>query len=303
MSQINQRRRIVAATVVAAGLLVAGPAAYGVAAATTTVDDPAAVSSAEPGPGQEGDGGPDGSGTEEGQGTRDDRGSGGSQDSGSSEDGADAAGERADAAKGADASGGKGDADGKDGGQNGAAPGVEALATDCSGSKLDPHDGFQKAPRCVSTAFGEVAAQAKSPSLLITRAPDKVGTGQAFKLEVSTRNLVRDRFLAAGQGGYYKETSLLNGDGLQRGHFHTACRVLPNTDEAPDAAPEPAFFQATEDGSGSATPDTVTIDVPGIEQAGELQCSSWAGDGSHRVPMMQRADQTPAFDSVRIDVG
>jgi hypothetical protein len=28
----------------------------------------------------------------------------------------------------------------------------------------------------------------------------------------------------------------------------------------------------------------------------------WAGDGSHRTPLMQRANQTPAFDSVRITV-
>ena len=31
-----------------------------------------------------------------------------------------------------------------------------------------------------------------------------------------------------------------------------------------------------------------------------LQCTSWAGDGSHRTPMMTRANETPAIDSVRI---
>ena len=31
-----------------------------------------------------------------------------------------------------------------------------------------------------------------------------------------------------------------------------------------------------------------------------MQCTSWAGDGSHRTPMMSRANQTPAIDSVRI---
>ena len=36
--------------------------------------------------------------------------------------------------------------------------------------------------------------------------------------------------------------------------------------------------------------------------AGTAQCAAWAGDGSHRAPMMQRANQTPAFDSVRIRV-
>jgi hypothetical protein len=47
----------------------------------------------------------------------------------------------------------------------------------------------------------------------------------------------------------------------------------------------------------------VSIQVPGLPQAGTAQCASWAGDGSHRIPMMQRANQTPAFDAVRIQVG
>ena len=46
----------------------------------------------------------------------------------------------------------------------------------------------------------------------------------------------------------------------------------------------------------------MTIDVPGIKTAGVLQCTSWAGDGSHRTPMMTRANETPAIDSVRIFV-
>src|SRR3712207_8007833 len=33
------------------------------------------------------------------------------------------------------------------------------------------------------------------------------------------------------------------------------------------------------------------------------QCAVWAGDGSHRIPMMERANQTPAFDTTRIEVG
>ena len=36
---------------------------------------------------------------------------------------------------------------------------------------------------------------------------------------------------------------------------------------------------------------------------GIAQCAVWAGDGSHRIPMMERANQTPAFDAVRILVG
>jgi hypothetical protein len=180
--------------------------------------------------------------------------------------------------------------------------GLDVLGRDCSNSKLEPHDGFQEAPRCVSTAFGEVAAADKSPSLLITKAPDRVKQGEDFTLDVSTRNLVRDRFLGAAVGGYYLESSFLNADGLQRGHFHTACRMLASTDTAPDSSPDPDFFVATQDNKGGAEPDTVTINVPGVDKKGTMQCTSWAGDGSHRIPMMQRANQTPAIDSVRITV-
>jgi hypothetical protein len=123
----------------------------------------------------------------------------------------------------------------------------------------------------------------------------------AFSISVSTRNLIRDRFLAAGKGGYYVESSVLQ-DGIVRGHFHTACRMLSSTRVAPDPAPVPAFFVATEDSKGGREPDTVTVNVPGLPTAGLAQCASWAGDGSHRIPMMERANQTPAFDAVRIVV-
>jgi hypothetical protein len=180
--------------------------------------------------------------------------------------------------------------------------GLEILANSCDDSRLEPHDGFQNGNRCVSTEFGEVGEAAKNPSLLITEYPKTVRAGEPFTLKVSTRNLVRDRFLAAGQGGYYVESSLLTADGLVRGHFHTACRMLSSTDEAVDPAPVPAFFVATEDKKGGAEPDTVTIRVPGLPEAGIAQCASWAGDGSHRIPMMQRANQTPALDAVRVKV-
>ncbi len=182
--------------------------------------------------------------------------------------------------------------------------GLDVLGTDCSNSNLPPHTGFQVSPACVQSSHGEVAAEDQLPSLLITSAPATVGVGETFTLEVSTRNLVRDRFLGAAVGGYYLESSFLNGEGLQRGHFHTACRVLPSTDEAPDSSGAPAFFLATQDNGGSAEPDTVTIEVPdtATATAGTLQCTSWAGDGSHRTPMMTRANQTPAIDSVRITV-
>jgi hypothetical protein len=179
--------------------------------------------------------------------------------------------------------------------------GLEILANDCSETELEPHDGFQKGDRCVSTEFGEVGAAANNPSLLIVSAPRSVEAGRPFTLRVSTRNLIRDRFLAAGQGGYYVESSVLQG-GIVRGHFHTACRSLGSTRVAPDPAPVPAFFVATEDRQGGRAPDTVSIQVPGIPNPGTAQCASWAGDGSHRIPMMERANQTPAFDAVRIRV-
>lgn len=189
---------------------------------------------------------------------------------------------------------------GNNGGNNGNGLGV--LAKDCANSKLQPHDGFQAGNRCVSTAFGEVGTAENNPSLLITRFPNQVARNQPFTLRVTTRNLVRDRFLAAGQGGYYLESSLLNDQGLVRGHFHTACRMLNSTRQPPNPQDVPAFFVATEDGRGSAQPDDVLIQIPGLPQSGLAQCAVWAGDGSHRIPMMERANQTPAFDVVRIRV-
>jgi hypothetical protein len=194
---------------------------------------------------------------------------------------------------------------GQQGGGTATAPppgaGLGILTNSCKTSTLPPHDGFQNGDRCVSTEFGEVGSAVNNPSLLITEAPRQVAANTPFTLKVSTRNLIRDRFLAAGQGGYYVESSVLQG-GIVRGHFHTACRMLANTDEAPAPDPVPAFFVATEDKKGGAAPDVVTIQVAGLPTAGLAQCASWAGDGSHRIPMMQRANQTPAFDAVRINV-
>jgi hypothetical protein len=178
---------------------------------------------------------------------------------------------------------------------------LDVLGTDCTNSRLDPHTGFEVAPACVDTSFGEVADEDNSPSLLITDAPQTVAADEEFTISVSTRNLIRDRFLGAAAGGYYRESSFLDEDGIQRGHFHTACRMLESTDEAPDAAPAPEFFLATQDNGGGEAPDTVNITVSGLP-TGTAQCAVWAGDGSHRVPMMQRANQTPAFDVVRITV-
>jgi hypothetical protein len=178
----------------------------------------------------------------------------------------------------------------------------QVILTDtCVDSKLQAHDGFQKGDRCVSTEFGEVSRAANNPSLLITSAPRQVTVNTPFTLKVSTRNLIRDRFLAAGQGGYYVVSSVLK-NGIERGHFHTACRMLESTRKAPAPDPVPAFFVATEDEKGGRTPDTVRIEVPGLPTAGIAQCASWAGDGSHRIPMAERANETPAFDVVRIIV-
>jgi hypothetical protein len=184
---------------------------------------------------------------------------------------------------------------------SGAAAPVEPLLAACEDSKLPPHTGFEIGPACVATPFGEVGAAEDNPQLLITEAPDEVTVGRPFTIKVSTRNLVRDRFLPAAQGGYYVEPSTLNEDGLVRGHFHTACRVLGNIDQAPEPERQ-AVFVATEDGGGGTAPDTVTVKIPGLPAAGEIQCAAWAGDGSHRMPMMQFANQIPAFDAVRITV-
>jgi hypothetical protein len=181
-------------------------------------------------------------------------------------------------------------------------PPLQILTKDCSQSQLPIHDGFQNGNRCVTTEFGEVGSDQQNPSLLIADAPRSVRVGQSFTIAVSTRNLIRDRFLAAGQGGYYAESSVLNAQGLVRGHFHTACRMLTSQTDAPDPAPVPAFFVATEDNGGGAAPDTVQVTVAGLPTTGTAQCAAWAGDGSHRVPMMQRANQIPAFDVVRIQV-
>lgn len=180
--------------------------------------------------------------------------------------------------------------------------GLQVVGRSCQGSDLRPHTGFQAGDRCVNTQFGEVSVAARNPSLLITGAPRVVRVKQKFNLQVSTRNLVRDRFLGAKDGGYYLEASFLTGNGLQRGHFHTACRMLVNNRVAQNPAPDPAFFKATEDGKGGAQPDTVTVAIDGMPTTGLAQCAVWAGDGSHRVPMMERANQIPAFDVIRIQV-
>ncbi|GIF45872.1 hypothetical protein DFJ67_5307 [Asanoa ferruginea] len=176
------------------------------------------------------------------------------------------------------------------------------LGRTCEGSDLPIHDGFQGGPKCVETQMGEVGSEGNNPELLISRAPARVRMNTAFDIQVSTRNIVRDRFLGAAAGGYYLESSFLTEEGIVRGHFHVACRLLSGRN-AQESAPVPAFFKAVEDGKGGKTPDTVTVTItPGLSAPGVAQCAAWAGDGSHRIPMMARANQIPAMDSVRVIV-
>jgi hypothetical protein len=184
-----------------------------------------------------------------------------------------------------------------------AAPRTEILSDSCDDSSLPPHNGFADSGRtCVDTEAGSVGLADENPTLLIVSAPQSVAAGEEFTIVVSTRNLVRDRFPPAGEGGYYQERSILNEDNLVRGHVHTACRMLSTTAAAPDPEPAPEAFAATEDGGGGEEPDQVAVVIEGLPEAGLAQCAVWAGDGSHRTPMMARPDQIPAFDSVRITV-
>ena len=178
---------------------------------------------------------------------------------------------------------------------------LEILGSSCEDSNLEVHNGFQEAPRCVQTSHGEVTTQDKNPGLLIVGFPEEVRSGQNIRLKVSSRNLVRDRFLAAGTGGYYKEMGFLNEDGLTRGHFHAACRLIGNGKQAL-VSDRQASFRAVEDGRGGAGADTVVVTLPGLKGKGQAQCAVWAGDGSHRMPMMQFANQIPAFDAVRLNI-
>jgi hypothetical protein len=154
-----------------------------------------------------------------------------------------------------------------------------ALASTCEGSALPQHDGFQNGDRCVHTEFGEVGSAATNPSLLIAKAPLAVRVGRPFTLKISTRNLVRDRFLPAGRGGYYKESSRARAGRPVAGHFHTACRMLPSVGEAPATRARAGFFVATEDGKGGRDADVVTVRVTGMPLRGVAQCAVWAGDG------------------------
>ncbi len=180
---------------------------------------------------------------------------------------------------------------------------VEPLARDCEQTEHAIHTGFQTPENaCVETAFGDQSEQNKNPTLIIVDAPEKIRANQPLTLEVSTRNLVRDRFLPAAQGGYYLESAQLDENGLTRGHFHTSCHPLNREAGAPEPVRQP-IFQATEDGGGGEDPDTVTVTFEnGLPEQGDWRCVAWAGDGSHRTPMMAFANQIPAIDAVVVEV-
>jgi len=178
--------------------------------------------------------------------------------------------------------------------------GAVPLATSCDQSPLPRHDGFQDAPRCVAVDDGEVPAL--TPAVLIARFPRLVRAGRQFQVTISTRNLLRDRFLAAAAGGYYREMSVLDpGSGVVRGHLHAYVQALAGG-VVPDAEAAPLeFFVAIEDGGGGAGVSSVTVSVNGLT-AGRKRLCVTAGDGSHRVPMMRAAKLAAAIDCVRIRV-
>lgn len=192
---------------------------------------------------------------------------------------------------------------GNPGGENGDNNGLDVLGRTCDESDLPLHTGFiQPGPRCVDTQMGEIPAAALAPSLLITDYPDWVSADESFTLTISTRNLVRDRFLPAAGGGYLLESSYLTADGVVRGHVHVACLNLVEGNLAPDLEPAPAHFVAVEDLGGGAFVDFFQVEIPALQVPGMYRCMAWAGDGSHRVPMAERANQQVAVDAVRVTV-
>jgi hypothetical protein len=182
---------------------------------------------------------------------------------------------------------------------------------DCTGSRFQPHDGFQNENRCMDTTFGDVGTVANTPSALFVNTPTTIRVNTPFSLTVSTRNVSRSRFLGAADGGYGLESGRLNAEGAVIGHAHVACNFLPDDDEAPAvtrANVNPAgslndLFQALEDGGGGLGADVAPpVNFQGVTQTGTLRCSAWVGTASHFVPVAPFADIQPAFDVIRIEV-
>src|SRR6266511_394231 len=177
-------------------------------------------------------------------------------------------------------------------GQNGDAP----LSKACGDSPLTVNDGFQKGNTCVAVDSGEVSD--KTPAVLITRAPRRVAAGQDFQISISSRNVVRDRFLAAATGGYYAERSVLNPQGIQRGHSHVWVQDIGSGRTAPDADAAPLdFFKAVEDnGDGD-----FTLTITALTAGNKKLCVNDA-DGSHRTAMTKAAKLAMPYDCVRLFV-
>jgi hypothetical protein len=176
------------------------------------------------------------------------------------------------------------------------ADGLAPLSRSCDDSPLATNDGFQKGNTCVAVDSGEVSD--KTPAVLITRAPERVAAGRDFQVAISSRNVVRDRFLAAATGGYYAERSVLNPQGVQRGHSHVWVQDIGSGASAPDADAAPLdFFKAVEDnGDGD-----FTLTITGLTPGNKKLCVNDA-DGSHRTAMTKAAKLAMPYDCVRLTV-
>lgn len=186
-----------------------------------------------------------------------------------------------------------------------------AVCGSAGAGQLPLHRGHSDtAAACVSTPRGAIAALQNSASLLIVDPPATISPGQDIVLHVSVRNLRRDDFQPATEGGYYAHPAELDAQGLIRGHVHGACRVLTDSGQAPEPDLVDAFA-AIEDGHGGAAAETVEMQLSGRGMDGRVlfpagsmvQCTVWAGDGGHGVPGTASARQMPAVDAVRISVG
>src|SRR6266545_8189230 len=104
--------------------------------------------------------------------------------------------------------------------------------------------------------------------------------------------------LAAATGGYYAERSVLNPQGVQRGHSHVWVQDIGDGQSAPNADAAPLdFFKAVEDnGDGD-----FTLTITGLTAGNKKLCVNDA-DGSHRTAMTKAAKLAMPYDCVRLFV-